>query len=112
MYRTAAKPVAKLALRSTRRETTLSPKQIDELARTEVKVPLWVFLEDMHKEQSSQLESVSKSIAVLKEDVSSLNKPIARLPFVLIGAAAGRVLFGQLLGDHLRIRLHSLPDSV
>ena len=106
MYRTAAKTVVKLALRSTRRETTLSPKQIAELARTEVKVPLWVFLEDM-QEQCSQLD---KSIAVLKQDVSSLNKSIARLPIVLIGAAAGGVFFGQLLGDHLRIRLHSLPD--
>ena len=98
-------------MRFGRRVSSLPSKQIEELAQGEVKFPLYYFLRDLESKQSAKLEDISREIGTLQRDFGSLKERIARIPLVVLGAAAGGITLAQLLGYQLRLVHHSEPSN-
>ena len=104
-----------------RTQTTLSAQEVDNVARQEVKFPLYLFLRDMQREQNAKFDAQNAKFDAqnakfdaqnakfesLSKDISRLSERITSLPPLVVGAVVGGMTLGQLVG--YRLRIHSDP---
>ena len=79
-----------------RRESTLSSEQVEELARGEVKYPLYVYLRDLQRSQDKKFDG-------LRETMNELKVQNSRLPVIALGTALLGFGFLEYVGYKARL---------
>jgi hypothetical protein len=97
---------AREAARHCRERSTSAAEQIDELAGTEVRFPLFMYLRGLRTEQDAKLDSISRDIKGLTRDINGLKETVARLPLVVLGVAIGATGLVEYCGYKLRVLPH------
>jgi len=79
-----------------RRGSTLSSEQVEELARGEVKYPLYVYLRDLQRSQDKKFDG-------LRETMNELKVQNSRLPVIALGTALLGFGFLEYVGYKARL---------
>ena len=79
-----------------RRGSTLSYEQVEELARGEVKFPLYVYLRDLQRSQDKKFDG-------LRETMNELKVQNIRLPVIALGSALLGFGFLEYVGYKARL---------
>ncbi len=79
-----------------RRESTLSSEQVEELARGEVKYPLYVYLRDLQRSQDKKFDG-------LRETMNELKVQNSRVPVIALGTALLGFGFLEYVGYKARL---------
>ena len=79
-----------------RRGSTLSSEQVEELARGEVKFPLYVYLRDLQRSQDKKFDG-------LRETMNELKVQNSRLPVIALGTALLSFGFLEYVGYKARL---------
>lgn len=97
---------ARLIISAGRRvKSTLSARQIEDVASTEVRFPLYEYLRDMQQAQTAALRDMqqaqtafSKDLNGMREEISNVRVKIANLPLVLLGGSVALAALARQLG--------------
>lgn len=86
-----------------RRGSTLSSEQVDELARGEVKFPLYVYLRDLQRSQDKKFDVLDKKFDGLRETMNELKVQTSSLPVIALGTALLAFGFLEYVGYKARL---------
>lgn len=97
VLRSIKQPGIEASCKALRCRSTLSPEQVERVLETEVRFPLWQYLQDLKHDTQQELKNLGaalqktatqKDIHALKTDLDEVKTDLARQPYKLFGAVA------------------------
>ena len=105
----ARRALSNTRLLTARPQSTLSARQIEDVAGTEVKFPLYAYLRDIQQEQRTRLDAFEQEqktrldafgndLAGVKKEMTDLKMEVTRLPLILLGGNVALATLARLTG--------------